>query len=104
MLRLLKKWFAPKPKVNFKELIAQGALVVDVRTPEEYQQGHIKGSVNYPLNALQQYLPKIKQKNLPVITVCRSGARSGMANSMLKKQGITSYNGGAWTSINHLIS
>jgi rhodanese-related sulfurtransferase len=104
MLRLLKQWFAPKPKVNFKELIAGGALVVDVRTPEEYKQGHVKGSVNYPLNALQAYIPIIIEKNKPVITVCRSGARSGMANSTLKKHGVISYNGGPWTNINHFIS
>ena len=89
------------PKVDLREMIAQGATIVDVRTPEEFRGGHVAGSINIPLDRLQDQLRKI-DKSKPVIACCRSGARSGMAVDVLKRAGFDAYNGGPWTSLNNL--
>ena len=91
--------FGEKNKVALKEIYANGAVVIDVRSVEEYKSGHFKDSVNIPLQNIAQKINWIKQKNMPVIAVCKSGARSGMAVSLLKNAGIEVYNGGPWTSL-----
>ena len=52
MLNTLKNLLGFGPKVDFAELVKQGAVIVDVRTPGEYAGGHIKGSMNIPLQSL----------------------------------------------------
>jgi rhodanese-related sulfurtransferase len=89
------------PKVDWADLIQnQKAKIVDVRTPAEFRGGHIKGSVNIPLNTLANSTKKLKKME-PVILCCASGMRSGQAAGMLKSQGFTQvYNGGSWHSLN----
>lgn len=82
--------------VNYKELLHNGALVIDVRTKEEFSGGHFSGSVNLPLDSIQMHAGDLKSKNKPLILVCRSGARSGAAASILGSMGIEVYNGGGW--------
>jgi rhodanese-related sulfurtransferase len=88
-----------KKAAYLKELHNNGAIIVDVRTAEEFRTGHIKNSINIPLQQLSQKIASLKQKNKPVITVCLSGGRSSMAVSVLKKAGIEAYNGGGWSSL-----
>ena len=76
MLELLKNLFGFGPKIDFKTLLADGATVVDVRTPAEFKDGHIKGAINLPLQTLSSNLNKLK-KDQVIITCCRSGSRSG---------------------------
>ena len=103
MINTIKKLFGLGPAVNFKELMNNGAQIIDVRTKGEYQGGHIRGSVNIPLNTLQQSLSKIK-KDKPVITCCASGMRSASAKSILKASGFAEvHNGGGWMSLNNKI-
>lgn len=86
--------------VDFSELKKEGAIVVDVRTKGEYAGGHIKGSMNIPVNSLGNNLGRLKNKNTPVITCCASGMRSASAKSILKSNGYTRvYNGGSWQSL-----
>ncbi|ADV88497.1 rhodanese-like domain-containing protein [Vibrio vulnificus] len=70
------------------EWIEQGALVVDVRTPAEFQQKHIEGAVNIPLNELAKGFSKI-DKSQPIVLYCRSGNRSGQAYDFLSQSGYT---------------
>lgn len=87
------------PKVDYKELIANGAQLVDVRTKAEFQGGHIKGSINIPLQSLSSGLSKLK-KDKVVITCCASGMRSASAKSILKANGFTVvHNGGGWMGL-----
>lgn len=79
-----------------RELYNQGALIIDVRTPEEFKSGHISDSFNIPLSVMGTSILSLKKKNRPVITVCQSGGRSAMAVSILKSNGIDAYNGGPW--------
>ena len=103
MIGFLKKLFAGS-SVNFKELVSKGAVIIDVRSPGEYKTGHVQGSKNYPLDNIRSKVAEIKKMSKPVITVCRSGSRSGIAKGILKSAGIEVYNGGAWTSLKNKIA
>jgi phage shock protein E len=103
-MNFLSKLFSKRPTINFKELKEKGAVIIDVRTPAEFGTGHIKSSINIPLNSINTQMNKIKKYNKPVITVCRSGSRSSMATGILKRAGIEAYNGGAWNMLNRKIS
>ena len=88
-----------KPKADVAKLVQEGAVIVDVRTKSEYRAGHIQGSRNIPFDAINKEVSSLKKLNKPIVTVCRSGARSGMAKSILSAGGMQVYNGGAWTSL-----
>lgn len=79
--------------------MGQGAVVIDVRSPQEYKAGHVKGSKNIPLPNLSAKAPQIKKLNKPVIFCCASGMRSGQATSQMKRQGLDCMNGGSWQSV-----
>lgn len=89
--------------VDFKALIRDGAKVVDVRTPGEFNSGHIQGSINIPLNDLAKNLHKLKAVNSPLILCCASGNRSGMAKRTLQKHELEVHNGGGWQSLQQII-
>lgn len=83
---------------DYKALIANGALIVDVRSPQEFKSGHAKGSKNIPLQSLNSKINQLKGKE--VIVVCKSGMRAGQAKSILTNNGITCHNAGAWQQLN----
>jgi len=96
---ILSALFGTKTKVDFGDLIEQGAIIIDVRTSAEYQNGHLKGSKNIPLDKLMTQISKIS-KDKPIITVCASGMRSASAKGMMKNAGYTNvHNGGSWTNL-----
>jgi phage shock protein E len=97
MIKLIKRLF--KPNTSFTQLINEGAVIVDVRTVGEYKAGHIQGSRNIPLDKIKNETTALKVLDKPVITVCRSGNRSGVAKSILSNAGIEAYNGGAWMNL-----
>ncbi len=104
MIGFLKNLFSAGPDVDYAEMVANGAQIIDVRTPMEYKGGHIKGSVNIPLDSLRRNLSKIN-KNKPVITCCASGMRSASAKNILKSNGYTEvYNGGGWSSLQNKLN
>lgn len=74
--------------------------VVDVRTPEEFAEGHVPGSVNMPLQELPKRINEFHAMERPVVLCCRSGARSGQALAYLKSQGLSGIeNGGGWLEV-----
>ena len=103
MLSFIKKIFINRP-VDYKELIGAGAIIIDVRTGAEFKSGHIAGSKNIPLDSIRSKITELKNLNKPVVTVCRSGARSGMAIGILKAAGIDAYNGGPGNNLKNKIS
>lgn len=96
------KLFGFGPKLDLNAKLQEGAQIIDVRTPDEYRGGHAKGAVNIPLDRLQSQLSKIN-RDIPVITCCRSGARSRMAADALKNAGYEAYNGGPWQNVQALL-
>jgi len=99
MLNFIKNILGLGPKVDFVALKQQGAIILDVRTPAEFKSGHIKGAINIPVDQVKANIKKIKGYDKPVITCCRSGARSGMAAGILKSSGISAWNGGPWQTL-----
>jgi phage shock protein E len=95
---MLLDLFSRKPAADFSRLLAEGAAVLDVRTPAEFASGHLAGSTNIPLDQLASRLDALPAGR-PIITCCRSGARSGVAVDILKRHGIEAFNGGSWTSL-----
>jgi rhodanese-related sulfurtransferase len=83
-----------------KDFQERGAIIIDVRTTGEFNQGAIKDSKNIPLQTIGSKINDIKKYNKPVITCCASGMRSGSAASILKNNGIEAVNGGGWMSLN----
>jgi phage shock protein E len=75
------------------------ATIIDVRTPQEYQGGHVAGSKNIPLNEIPKRVEELKQmKN--IVLCCTSGGRSAQARQFLAQNGITALDGGSWTAFN----
>ena len=66
-----------------------GAVLLDVRTVEEYREGHIPGSRNVPLQSIDRVSDLIPDRETPLYVYCRSGARSSQAASLLRQMGYT---------------
>lgn len=104
MINTIKKLFGLGPKVDYADLVKQGAIILDVRSRSEYDGGHIKGSINISVDQLSNNLSKLKDKNKTIITCCASGMRSASAKSILKSNGYTQvHNGGGWGSLQYKI-
>lgn len=84
---------------KIKAFQSKDAIIIDVRTTNEYNQGAIPGSKNFPLQSLNSKIEAIKKFNKPVITCCASGMRSASAASILKANNIEAMNGGGWSSL-----
>ena len=72
---------------HVKQLVAGGALILDVRTPGEFSSGHVQGAVNIPVDSLPAQLDAVGAKDRAVIVYCRSGGRSARAASLLRQAG-----------------
>lgn len=100
MLEKIKKLFGISTP-DYKQLLSNGGIIVDVRSPGEYKGGHIKSAVNIPVDKLVSNLNRLGDKNKPVITCCASGVRSSSAKRILESKGYTNvHNGGSWQSLN----
>ena len=105
MLEILKKLFGFGPKVNYAELVKNGAMIIDVRTKNEFSGGHINGAINIPVDQLGNKLNKLKDKTRQIITYCASGSRSAAAKNILISNGyLNVVNGGGWRSLNQKIA
>ena len=99
MFDIIRRVFGMSPSANYKALLKEGGRIVDVRSTAEYSTGHIKGSLNIPLESLLSSLRRI-DKNKAVITCCTSGMRSGTAKALLREKGYSKvFNGGSWRSL-----
>lgn len=65
------------------------AVLLDVRTPQEYREGHIPGSKNIPLQEIEKTGDLVQNRNTPLFAYCHSGARSRQAVSILQRMGFT---------------
>jgi len=87
--------------MNIQELVKTNeCTVVDVRSPEEFQGGHVSESINIPLQDIPNNLEKLKAIKKPLILCCASGNRSGQAQRFLIAEGIECYNGGSLLDVN----
>ena len=84
--------FLKGPDINqgVKEFSAtDGAVLLDVRTPDEYRQGHIPGSKNVPLQSIDRVNAVVENKGTPIFVHCLSGARSRQVTAILQQMGYT---------------
>lgn len=91
-------------KRQVEKFINEGAIILDVRTKREWNQGHIEKSIHIPLDQLRERLPEIKKLNKPIITICESGVRSSKAAKFLSLNNIKTINGGGWKSLKQIIA
>lgn len=102
MILYLKKIFALKTNIPMETLI-KNAFLVDVRSPSEFSNGCVKGSVNIPIDEIFRKLDSFKGKE-SIIVFCASGMRSSQAKRILEKNGFNNVtNGGTWKSVNQYI-
>ncbi|MCD8189140.1 MAG: rhodanese-like domain-containing protein [Clostridiales bacterium] len=66
---------------------AANAVLLDVRTPQEYREGHLPGNLNVPLQTIGDTACVVSEKAAPIFVYCHSGARSGQAASVLAQMG-----------------
>ena len=98
-MNILNQFFSNTENSNLQKLISEGAFLVDVRTPEEFNGGNVKGSVNIPLDIISFQLEKFKDKK-NIVVFCRSGNRSGQAKIILEHNGIANVtNGVTWDQV-----
>lgn len=91
-------------KNKIKEALRNEAIIIDVRTPREFDEGHIPKSLNIPIDRINSNTQRIKDLHKTVIFCCASGVRSGNAVSIMKQHGMKEvYNGGSWESVLRMI-
>ena len=86
-----------------KDQLEKGDVVLDVRTLEDWNEGHVSGSKHIVLTVIPLELEQSKSWGKPVIAVCRSGARSGQAAQFLSNNGIDTINGGPWQNVEQFV-
>ncbi len=102
-MSIFEKLFGRSRDADIQAIIQQGAFLVDVRTPAEFSEGHVNGSVNIPLNTILSQLTKFNNKT-NIIVFCRSGARSSQAKSILEQHGYSNVvNGGTWHNVSKYV-
>jgi phage shock protein E len=81
----------PSPKCtsapDVRELVEQGGLLVDVRSPLEFDAGHLPGALNMPIEELESRLVELTDKHRAIVLYCRSGRRSALAAEQLRARG-----------------
>jgi phage shock protein E len=94
--------FGKTDNSHLSEAIKNGAFLVDVRTPQEFSAGSVKGAVNIPLDKLQSQLSRFRDKK-NIVVFCMSGGRSSQARSILEKNGFQNViNGGTWHNVSQV--
>ncbi|AFM11790.1 rhodanese-like domain-containing protein [Turneriella parva] len=81
---------APAAQSRVKELLDGKALVVDVRTPGEFANGHHPRAVNIPVDQVESRLKEFGAKSQPIVVYCASGVRSSRAKQALESAGYSS--------------
>ena len=88
--------------MNAEKIIKEKlGTIVDVRTITEFMGGNIEGSINIPLQEIQQRMDELKNLKEPLVLCCASGNRSGQATHFLSQLGIECCNGGSWLDVNY---
>ena len=92
-------------KNKIKEALKNGGVIIDVRTPHEYDSGKIPGSINIPVDRISASVERIRSMKKPIVLCCNSGTRSSQAKDILKSAGVQEvYNGGSWESVLRIIN
>ena len=90
--------------MNIREIMNDPTtILVDVRTPFEFQGGNVAGSINIPLDEVPDRVEEFKAMQGTIIVCCVSGGRSGQVSAFLSMHGVDNiYNGGSWMDVSYL--
>jgi rhodanese-related sulfurtransferase len=103
MFNLFSNLFATTEDNQLSELVKKGAFLVDVRTPDEFADSHVPGSINIPLDKISSQLARFKGKE-NIVVFCRSGNRSSQAKSILERNGFKNViNGGTYMNVGRAV-
>ncbi len=89
---------------KIKAFVNRNALLLDVRTQEEWDAAHLENAIHIPLNNLKAQINTVIALNKPIVAYCKRGVRSDRATKLLKQHGIEAINGGAMTDLQRIIS
>jgi phage shock protein E len=96
--------FSQKDATNeIKEYLEKDAIILDVRTQEEWNEGHTEIAKHIVLNLIPLEIEQIKSWGKPIIAVCKSGGRSGQAAQFLTQNGVDVINGGPWENVDQYL-
>jgi rhodanese-related sulfurtransferase len=88
-----------------KSIKEKKGTLLDVRSPMEFEENHIPGAINIPLDMVESNIKQILELQKPIVVYCLSGGRSSTAKSILQQNGIQDiYNGGGIFSLNNIIN
>lgn len=96
--------FSKKDATNeIKEYLEKGAVILDVRTKGEWDEGHSNVAKHIVLTTVPLNIDEIKSWNKPVVAVCKSGGRSSQATQFLSQNGVDAINGGPWQNVDQFL-
>jgi phage shock protein E len=85
---------------KIRQALRRGGAIIDLRTAPEFDQGHIPGAHNIPVDRIRANLDRIRDMNKPLILCCLAGAHCREAMDILKQAGIAQVVvGGSWESV-----
>jgi rhodanese-related sulfurtransferase len=88
-----------------KSIQEKKGTLLDVRSVMEFEENHIPGAVNIPLDTIEANIQRIAEMPKPIVVYCLSGGRSGMATGIIQQNGIAdTFNGGGIFSLNNIIN
>ena len=95
---------AEQKEVNYKKLVQKSkTVIIDVRTVEEFEAGHMPQTINIPLQVFPDSIDDLKRFE-DIILICRSGNRSGKAKILMEERGFKNvYNGGGWVAFQEIV-
>lgn len=89
---------------SIRQALREGGVVIDLRTANEFDQGHIPRSLNIPVDRIRVNTRRIRELNRPIILCCANGIHCWEAATILREAGIERvYNGGSWESVLKMI-
>lgn len=97
-------FFSQQETINeIQNYLKKDAIILDVRTKVEWDEGHIEGAKHIVLNSIPDHIDRIKGFQKPIIAVCKSGGRSQSATDYLSQNGLDIINGGPWENVAQFI-
>jgi len=90
---------------KLRDALRRGGIIIDVRSPGEFDRGKIPDSINIPIDRIPINSERLKAMNTPIIFCCSSGDRSNQAVQLMKRKGVTEiYNGGNWHRLLRIVN
>jgi len=103
-MKASKSYNSRYQKDLIQSYLNNNAIVIDVRSKQEWDLGHIDSFRHIEFRDIKSQLNNLKELNKPIIAVCVSGMRSGQVAEYLKREGLDVVNGGSWQNVAEMVS